>query len=408
MNPFRFGSPVAGEHFVGREKMVHQVVDSAKTGQNLVLFGERRQGKTSILLEASRRAGVLHLWVDFNLVQDEADLVSRLRSGLHKLIRSSPMSVRLRDLLDRARFGIFGSVDAGGLTALPMPYIKERTLDTVQQFFAAIQTLHAQTPFLVVFDEFQGVLGLKSAASLQGVMRGEIQRQQKVPYLFAGSMRHQMYEMFMNPANPFYNFAIPIEVGPLPETEFVPYMKQCFVSGGRETDVECLHQIYRLVSGNTGDVQKLCYYLWNVTSAGDCIDTSAIQRGIAEVCEAEHLLYERSLSLLNASQTRILVALALIGGEAPYGKHARQLLGPDGQATIIQRALAKLVKENLIYKRPGEENYRFSSPFFHAWLMERERPGTLLSAWPFTATGADVVTNEPELPGRSTRRPKKK
>ena len=107
MNPFRFGSPVAGEHFVGREKMVRQVVGSVKTGQNLVLFGERRQGKTSILLEASRRAEVLHLWVDLNLIKDEADLVGRLRSGLHELIRSSSKSVRLRDLLDRARFGIF-------------------------------------------------------------------------------------------------------------------------------------------------------------------------------------------------------------------------------------------------------------------------------------------------------------
>lgn len=381
MNPFRFGSPVAGEHFVGREKIVHQAIDSVKTGQNLVLFGERRQGKSSILLETSRRAEVLRLWVDFNLVQDEGDLVGRLRSGLHELVRSSPMSVRLRDLLDRARFGIFGSLDAGGMMAIPVPYVKEHTLDTVQQFFAAVQTLHAQAPFLVVFDEFQGVLELKTAASLQGVMRGEIQRQQGVPYLFAGSMRHPMYEMFMNPANPFYNFAIPIEVGPLPETEFVPYMEQCFVSGGRETDVECLQQIYRLVSGNTGDMQKLCYYLWNVTSTGDCIDTLAIRRGIAEVCEAEQHLYERCLSQLNASQTRVLVTLALIGGKAPYGKRARLLLGTEGQATTIQRALAKLIKENLIYQRPGEESYRFSSPFFYAWLLERERPGALISDW---------------------------
>jgi uncharacterized protein len=387
MNPFRFGSPVAGDHFVGREKIVRQVIDSLKTGQNLVLFGERRQGKTSILLEAARRAEALHLWVDFNLVQDEADLVGRLRNGLQGLVRSSPISVRLRDLLDRARFGIFSSLDAGGMTALPLPYVKERTLDTVQQFFAAIQALHARTPFLVIFDEFQGLLELKSAGSLQGVMRGEIQRQQKIPYLFAGSMRHQMYEMFMNPAKPFYNFAIPVEVGPLPDTEFVPYMNQCFASGGRMADDECLQRIYRLVEGNTGDVQKLCYYLWNVTSAGDRIDFAAIGRGIAEVCEAEHLLYERSLSQLNASQTRVLVTLALIGGEAPYGKQARQLLGMEGQSTIIQRALAKLIKENFIYQRPGEEHYRFSSPFFRAWLLERAHPGALLSDWPPPGVG---------------------
>lgn len=403
MNPFRFGSPVAGDRFVGREKMVRQVIDAVRTGQNLVLFGERRQGKTSILLEAARRAETLHLWVDLNLVQDEADLIGRLRNGLHDLIRSSPMNVRLRDLLDRARFGIFGSLDAGGMMALPLPYVKERTLDTVQQFFAAVQTLHAQIPFLIIFDEFQGLLELKSAGSLQGVMRGEIQRQQKIPYLFAGSMRHQMYEMFMNPANPFYNFAIPIEVGPLPETEFVPYLEQCFVSGGRATDVACLQQIYRLVAGNTGDVQKLCYYLWNVTSAGDRIDTAAIRRGIAEVCEAEHLLYERSLSQLNASQTRVLVTLALIDGEAPYGRQARQLLGTEGQATTIQRALAKLVKENFIYQRPDEERYRFSSPFFRAWLLERERPGALLSAWPFSdevaaVSASPMPASSPSLP----------
>lgn len=120
------------------------------------------------------------------------------------------------------------------------------------------------------------------------------------------------------------------------------------------------------------------------------------------MCEAEHLLYERCLSQLNASQTRVLVTLALIGGEAPYGKRARLLLGTEGQATTIQRALAKLIKENLVYQRPGEESYRFSSPFFYAWLLERERPEALLSDWLFST--AEAATPESQLPTSSTRR----
>jgi uncharacterized protein len=374
MNPFRFGSPVNGEQFVGREKIIKQVMEAVRTGQNLVLFGDRRNGKTSILLEASHRAETAAMWVDFNRVQDELDLISRLRTGLQRLIQASPIGVRLRDMLDRARFGVFGSLDGGGLSALPMPYLKEKTLDTVQQFFSAVKVLHAQMPFLVVFDEFQGILDLKSADSLQGIMRGEIQHQQQIPYMFAGSMRHQMYEMFMDPAKPFYNFAIPIEVGPLPEEEFLPYIEHCFSLGGRTCDTETLRNIFSLVEENTGDVQKLCYYLWNVTSAGQKIDSEAILLGVEEVCEAEQLLYERSLSLFNASQTRVLIMLARLQGEAPYGKRARQQLGPDVAVTTIQRAIAKLVQENVIYQRPGEDHYRFTSPFFRTWLLQRESP----------------------------------
>lgn len=55
MNPFHYGSIVADKNFCRRTEAIKQIQQHMDGGQNVVVYGERWVGKTSLIFEAIRR-----------------------------------------------------------------------------------------------------------------------------------------------------------------------------------------------------------------------------------------------------------------------------------------------------------------------------------------------------------------
>ena len=55
MNPFKYGSIVLGKNFCGRKDLLKQIAAHMEASQNIVVIGERRIGKTSLVYEAVRK-----------------------------------------------------------------------------------------------------------------------------------------------------------------------------------------------------------------------------------------------------------------------------------------------------------------------------------------------------------------
>jgi hypothetical protein len=54
-NPYLAGDPVTGRHFFDREQILNVLRSRTETGQSLLLIGQRRSGKTSIVMELGAR-----------------------------------------------------------------------------------------------------------------------------------------------------------------------------------------------------------------------------------------------------------------------------------------------------------------------------------------------------------------
>ena len=54
MNPFKYGETVNGENFCRRPELSRTLRGYVEAGQNVVIQGERRMGKTSLVLETVR------------------------------------------------------------------------------------------------------------------------------------------------------------------------------------------------------------------------------------------------------------------------------------------------------------------------------------------------------------------
>ncbi|MBN1677610.1 MAG: ATP-binding protein [Candidatus Thermoplasmatota archaeon] len=96
-NPFRFGEPVTGDFFIGRDNEVSEIVASAKAQKSLVISGARHIGKSSLLAETARRnaRGFLFVRVNSSAIADENQFLDSftreiIRSGIGKAWRIEP------------------------------------------------------------------------------------------------------------------------------------------------------------------------------------------------------------------------------------------------------------------------------------------------------------------------------
>ncbi|MDY0211754.1 MAG: hypothetical protein RBR06_01965 [Desulfuromonadaceae bacterium] len=79
------------------------------------------------------------------------------------------------------------------------------------EVFAHIERAHQESPLVVFLDEFQDVLNCQDSDRLLALLRSYIQHQPDIPYLFAGSTRHQMYDIFIGYSSPFFKSVLPMD-----------------------------------------------------------------------------------------------------------------------------------------------------------------------------------------------------
>ena len=201
-NPFRYGCVVEDIFYCPRPALERQLAGFIRSGQNVVIHGERRMGKTSLINAVVRgMRGWRMIYVDLLHVQTVGDVCRRIVSSVRNMERKASVFEKALKLLPRLRpvlkvdpaTGEFGfGFDA---RAAEDPYAVEEVLDMLAKVAAGGRTV-------VVFDEFQDVCNLPDAQTVLALMRGRIQFQGGIPYVFTGSVRNRMVDMFDNPTAP--------------------------------------------------------------------------------------------------------------------------------------------------------------------------------------------------------------
>ena len=377
-NPFVYGRIVTGKEFFGRAKLIERIHEYILAGQNIVVFGERRVGKTSLISEAIQQLKLPCLKVDFYEVRTEREMIIRAIRGIERLEKQVPFFNRWIALGKRARGSITQTFDQPSMVPnVSFGAYFEDPISTITDLLDYIHAFQAKKKGVVAFfDEFQGLLGLENALSILASMRSEIQTHEHTPYIFAGSIRRKMHEIFMDPKHPFYKSAIPLEIGPIDFSEIGPIIVRLFESGGRKVDSEQLQGLYEMLYGNTGDFQQLCNALWEVSKPGQMLGKNTLQDALDVVWETEIPIYAAYRKSLTQQQNRVLQTLALVDGKEPFGGQFRKVAGDISPGTV-QKALVKLEEMDLVFQPCSTNDYRFYAPFFKLWLVNQASYSTL-------------------------------
>ncbi|MCP4150715.1 MAG: replication protein, partial [bacterium] len=212
---------------------------------------------------------------------------------------------------------------------------------------------------------FQDILNLKDASAALAILRSKVQFHTDIPYIFAGSVRNQMDEIFNDPGSAFFKSAVTLNVGALKEEEFTVFLQDKFSRGKRDVSQGLVEKVFEIARDVPGDIQQLCGAIWETTSYNDSIDESIIPTALEMIFSRELKGYEAYLSRLTGQQLRCLVGLARLGGHAPLSSEFTRTTGIS-QPASVKKALNRLIQLKIIYRYRKE--YRFVNPFFAAWL----------------------------------------
>ncbi|WP_392479143.1 ATP-binding protein [Nostoc sp. C110] len=245
VNPYIVGDPVQGHLFVGREDIIRQLEELWVMGnqlQSIVLYGHRRMGKTSILVNAANCLGE----------QIQLAYVNLLRLG------DSPQGVGevLMAICD----------EISQTVKLPSPADADLLNLPYRTFERYLKQVEAQldSGLIIALDEFEKIEDLIEAKKIpidfMGFLRGLVQMSSKIAFAFAGL--HTLEEMTADYFQPFFASVIPIHVG----FQERAATRQILANPGYEDFPldyipEALDEIYALTNGQPYLVQLLGFQL---------------------------------------------------------------------------------------------------------------------------------------------------
>jgi outer membrane protein assembly factor BamB len=363
--PLRAGSPV----FVGREDVFAFIQENlaGQAGENvLVLVGERRMGKTSILRQLPLRLGeaTVPVFIDGQGVGMEpgmANLLYDISLEVQRSLAEAGVRVELPPLADfeaRAADAFERRLLAGARAALG-----ERTL-------------------LFLFDEFEELEARVRSGILEErvfpYLRHLMQHLEGTAFLFAGT--HQLEDLTADYWSDLFNIALYRQVGLLEESAARRLISQPVSDHGLVYDDLAVDKMLKTTAGHPYFLQLLCHTLVNLQNRQrvNYATVGDVNRALEEVLELgeAHLafLWERATPWERA--TLAAVARLVSAGEAGAVGTVGTLLADYGlpaDREVIRQILQRLAAHGTL-RAVGEDRarYEFQVDLVRLWI-ERSR-----------------------------------
>lgn len=371
-NPFVFGQVLGpGAPFCPRPQLARSIRETVENRQRLVLLGDRRVGKTSLVEHTLAEGDGLLVSIDLLGLASVEDFMDRVLARLEATLSSK------RALTKRLPPAMKEALSAVSSLRIDLPFVqveaKPVKASTVMQVMGLLARVSEWKPLTVFFDEFQEIadrLDEKLAQHLLGVLRSEIQRHNRIAYIFAGSAKESLNEIFTASPSPFYQSARILEVGSLPRDAMTRFLTSQFLTGGRELKEGVIEAVFSLAGDNPNDLQQLAYHLWARSAPGPLglgELRAAVVTLMAEVARAG----ERVVGEATPNQRRMLFALALCEGEVDvFGAEFLELAGFKTHQSSDQ-AIKPFLKGTLAVLEKQGSRVRFRERFMRIWVLAR-------------------------------------
>lgn len=371
-NPFKYGSRVSGGAFFDREKIMRDMMGVLDGGNNVVLYGPRRYGKSSLVGEVMSRLRARG-WVcaELNMmdVVSLEDFVTQYARVLYR--EAAPVVGALRHIA-----GLFRRVSPKiGIDDEGKPELKFEISSRKAGVAALRDVLELPVKIcpagrtLVVLDEFQEVESLGLGAQFERTMRSVIQNHEDISYVFLGSKTHMLERMFASPSRPFYNSAQKFVLSRPPEDESRRFVIERFRSVGIKMPEELAARVVSLAGNVPYYVQAVSSWAYNSVVGGRArtIRAADVEEAFLSLYATETILMESVFASRPESQRLLMRALSR-EPTARFDEEYRDRHSLPSTSTV-NTALRRLVKESIVELRDGA--YALSDPLLAYHLSSR-------------------------------------
>ncbi len=368
-NPFVLQPYVSKELFCDRESELHDIVSYIENGANISLISMRRLGKTGLILRTfdelnERKYGYLTIYVDIYATTSIDDFISAVASAVVEKIKERGVQ-KFFSLLG----GIRPLLSYDPITGQPQVTItyqsENEKFTTLDSLFGYLENLDRKV--VVAIDEFQQVRSY-DGVQMEAVLRAKIQNLKNVKFIFSGSNKRLMTDMFSGERSPFYQSVVNVPLAKLGKNVYSDFIIRMFKRGGKSISKDIVAFVIDWSRCHTFYTQTLCNFIF--MSSGDTVTMNDAYSAIDRIFKSEADKFFTIRSMLTAGQWRYLEYVAKEGvvKHPASGKFVNKY--KIGTPAASKRYLTSLIEKDLIYEEKSLDGseYCVGNVFLSRWL----------------------------------------
>jgi len=238
----------------------------------------------------------------------------------------------------------------------------EKTLASIFHFLDS-----QNKPILIAIDEFQQIANYPET-NTESILRSHIQRLKNVHFIFSGSNKHMMVELFNSAKRPFFSSTRMLSLPVIDQDIYSSFIRDKFGDSDREIQPEAVQFILDWTRSHTYYTQTIC----NLVYASPLKKIK--EEDVKNICDSflgsQQAMYIQYRRLLSPVQWQLLIAIAKEGSVSqPQSKYFLEKYN-IGTPSNSKRALDALLTKEMIYQEDDLESSRYQvyDVFLSRWL----------------------------------------
>jgi len=369
INPFLTIGYISKSYFCDREYELKILTKNIKNGINTTLISARRLGKSALiqrLLEDLEEENYACIYVDVYACTNIKDFTETLALSIfNKFPHKKGVGQRFFDFLKSLR-PIITYDDLNGKPEIRFEFVQptayEHTLRGLFQFLD-----NQQIQIVLAIDEFQQIADYPEK-NTEAFLRTIIQTLKHTQFIFSGSKKHLMLEMFNTAKRPFFSSTQVMGLAEIQEDKYKAFIQEKFIERKRQITGEAIDFILSWTLSHTYYTQVICNSVF--AEGKKNVGIEQVKHVCDEQLNLQQINYMQYRSLLSPIQWLLLIAIAKEGWVAePQAQRFLQKYN-IGAASSAKKALEALLDKEMVISVETKEKtiYRVYNVFLMRWL----------------------------------------
>lgn len=368
-NPFILTGYVSPDYFCDREQETQKLISALQNGRNVTLISPRRIGKTGLIRHVFHRMEADKLakcyYVDLYKTDSLASLVEQLANVvLGSLDTTKSKIIKQVSTFFKSLRPLFSFDSLTGVPTFMVDVKPEMAEHSLAEIFSYME--QSGQLCVVAMDEFQSITSYGDSG-VEALLRSHIQQLTSVHFVFSGSQRHVLENMFASANRPFYQSTQILNLNEIEEQAYCNFATAKLAAHRQQLNADVFGYLYQELAGHTWYVQMLLNRLYD--SGEKLISREVVDKVLTGIVDENEATFQTFMRLVTPIQARLLRAIAREGT-------VQQALGQSfisqyhlGATSTIRSALNALVEKELVLDVQGA--YQVYDRFFALWLKRK-------------------------------------
>lgn len=374
-NPFFVTGIIPDQYFCDREKETEKIIAHLQNQSNILLTSSRRIGKTQLIRHIFDQPAIKNHYYTFYVDIYPTGSLQEFVFFLSKEIYSQvvPAGKKALSIFLSTIRSIAAGFSLDPLTGLPKVDLQLGDISmpelSLEEIFSYLE--RADKPCIFAIDEFQQISRYPEN-NVEALLRSHIQTMNNCHFIFSGSNRHILEQMFSSYNRPFYNSAQPVYLGKIDREKYIDFVLLHFSKAGIGISRDVAGQCYDMFDGYTYYIHKVFHDIFAFSHEGQEISSKIVNDTVSDILEEYSHGFNETMASLSLVQKQVLISIAKakVVAHPTSGAFVKNNALPSPSST--QKALKTLMDMQLVtysVQEPGHgKQYYISDKYFEKWL----------------------------------------